>query len=133
MLYTGVTGKVKLGDNLIAHIANFSVEVTSDIQEVVSFGNKYKEKVPSILDWSADVDGAADFAPGSKQKDLWDAMNNQTLLTFGFYLDDDTYMEGNGYIESLSIDNAADGNAEVSASISGSGAATLTAPSSASL
>ena len=39
MLYTGVTGKVKLGDNLIAHIANFSVEVTSDIQEVVSFGN----------------------------------------------------------------------------------------------
>ena len=133
MLYTGITGKVKLGDNLIAHIANFSVEVTSDIQEVVSFGNKYKEKVPSILDWSADVDGAADFASGSGQKDLWDAMNNQTLLTFGFYLDDDTYMEGSGYIESLSIDNAADGNAEVSASIAGSGAATLTAPSSASL
>ena len=128
MLYTGITGKVKLEDNIIAHIANFSLETTSEIQEVISFGNKFKEKVPSILDWTADVDGAADFASDSGQKDLWDAMNNQTLLTFGFYLNDTTYMEGSGYIESLSIDNAADGNAEISASISGSGALELTVP-----
>ena len=128
MLYTGITGKVKLGEKLIAHIANFSLETTSEIQEVISFGNKFKEKVPSILDWTADVDGAADFAKDSGQKELWDAMNNQTLLTFGFYLNDATYMEGSGYIESLSIDNAADGNAEVSASISGSGSLELTVP-----
>lgn len=128
MLYTGITGKVKLGEDLIAHIANFSLEVSSDIQEVISFGNKFKEKVPSILDWSADADGAADFAKDSKQKELWDAMNNQTLLTFGFYLNDTTYMEGSGYIEKLSIDNAADGNAEISISVAGSGALELTVP-----
>lgn len=128
MLYTGITGKVKLGEKLIAHIANFSLETTSDIQEVISFGNRFKEKVPSILDWTADVDGAADFADNSGQKDLWDAMNNQTLLTFGFYLNDTTYMQGTGYIESLSIENAADGNAEISASISGSGTLALTVP-----
>jgi len=128
MLYTGITGKVKLGDDLIAHIANFSLEVSSDIQEIISFGNKFKEKVPSILDWSADADGAADFDKDSKQKELWDAMNNQTLLTFGFYLNDTTYMEGSGYIEKLSIDNAADGNAEISISVAGSGALTLKVP-----
>lgn len=128
MLYTGITGKITLGEDLIAHIANFSLEVSSEIVEVVSFGSKFKEKVPSILDWTADADGAADFASNSKQKELWDAMNNQTLLDFGFYLNETTYMKGQGYIESLSIDNAADGNAEISISVAGSGAVTLTTP-----
>ena len=55
-------------------------------------------------------------------------MNNQTLLEFGFYLNDTTYLEGSGYIETLNIDNAADGNAEISISVAGSGALELTVP-----
>lgn len=132
MLYTGLTGYVKTGTGVgavtIAHIANFSLELSKDIIEDVSFGNTYKEKVPSIKDWTASADGSVDFDADSGQKALYDSFEAGTLLTYAFGLTADTYFEGEAYIESMSIDNSAEGKAEISISISGSNGVTLTLP-----
>lgn len=132
-LYSGVTGKisVKKGKDAaidIVHMATWSVELTKEIIDVVSFGDDYKEKVPSIKDWSASADGTADFDADGGQEMLVDAFESGEKLTGSFYLDDDTFLVGDCYIESLSIEHAADGKADISISLAGSKAVTLTAP-----
>lgn len=127
-LYTGVTGYIKVGTTQLAHMSNWSLELSKEILEVISFGNTYKEKVPSIKDWSASSDGSADFNTTDGQKMLVDAFEDGTLLTFGFGLDEDTFFEGTGYIESLTIEDAADGKADISVSVAGSNGVVLNLP-----
>lgn len=133
-LYTGVTGKLAFKKGAatevdIVHMANFSVSLSKEILEVISFGNDYKEKVPSIKDWSASADGTADFAADGGQKMLLDAFEDGAKLQGSFYLDDTTFLQGDCYVESLEISHAADGKADVSISLAGSNAVTLTVPS----
>jgi predicted secreted protein len=133
-LYSGVTGKISVKKGAsgtetdIAHMANFSVEISKDIIEAISFGNDYKEKVPSIKDWTASFDGSTDFDSSSGQKDLVDAFESGDVLSCAFYLTEDIILKGDAYIESLSISDAADGKSEISISLSGSNAITLTVP-----
>lgn len=134
MLYTGVTGKLstKIGAATatdVAHISNWSVDLSREMLESVSFGGDgYKEKIPSIKDWTASSDGDADFATASGQKALLDAYEAGTVVEASFYLDTTTFFKGDAYIESLSISHAADGKAEISISLSGSGGILLTVP-----
>lgn len=132
-LYSGVTGKISVKKGTddaidIVHMASWSVELTKEIIDVVSFGDDYKEKIPSIKDWSASADGTADFDADGGQKMLLDAFESGEKLTGSFYLDDDTFLVGDCYIESLSIEHAADGKADISISLAGSKAVALTVP-----
>ncbi len=132
-LYSGVTGKlsIKVGSAAavdIVHMSGWSVELTKEILEVPSFGSEYKEKVPSIKDWSASADGSADFASDGGQKALVDAFESGAVLEASFYLDTTTFLTGDCYIESLNIEHAADGKADISISLAGSEAVTLTVP-----
>lgn len=134
MLYSGVTGKLSIKKGAaeavdILHMSNFSVELTKEILEVMSFGNDYKEKIPSIKDWSASADGTADFDTTSGQKTLVDAFEDGAKLEGSFYLDATTFLKGDCYIESISIEHAADGKADISISLAGSDAVLLTVPS----
>ena len=38
-LYSGKTGYIKLSDKVIAHMSSFSLELSTEIIEVVAFGN----------------------------------------------------------------------------------------------
>lgn len=132
-LYSGVTGKIsiKQGENEaidIVHMANWNLELSKEILEVLSFGDEYKEKVPSVKDWSASFDGTADFDSESGQKTLLDAFESGDTLVGSFYLDSDTFFQGECLVESLSIDDAADGKADISISLAGSKAVKLTVP-----
>ena len=134
MLYSGVTGKISMKKGTaeavdIVHMSSWSVELSKEMIEVVSFGDDYKEKVPSIKDWSASADGAADFDTTGGQAMLVEAFEDGSALTGSFYLNDDTFLVGDCYIESLSIEHAADGKADISISLAGSQAVTLTVPS----
>lgn len=134
MLYTGVTGKIsiKKGEGTeidVVHMANWSVELSREIIEVISFGEEYKEKIPSIKDWSASFDGKADFANDGGQKELYDAFEDGTKITASFYLSTNTFFIGDAYVESLSFTDAADGAVDTSISLAGSKGTTLTLPS----
>lgn len=133
-LYSGITGKISTKpdesgtETSIAHMANWSVSLSKEILEVISFGDDYKEKVPSIKDWSASFDGTADFDAAGGQKALVDAFESGELLVYTYYLDENTFMQGSGYIESLELSHAADGKGDISISVAGSNAVALSIP-----
>jgi predicted secreted protein len=132
-LYTGVTGKLSIKKGAatavdVVHMSNWEVELKKEMMEVVSFGNDYKEKSPSIKDWSASSEGMADFDTDGGQKLLVDSFEDGSVLEATFYLTTTTFLKGDAYIESLSISDAADGAAEISISLAGSGAVVLTLP-----
>ena len=102
-IYTGVTGKISIKKGAtaakdIVHMANWTVDLSKEMIEAISFGSNYKEKVPGIKDWTASFDGTADFATESGQKDLVDAYEDDSVLEAGFYLDATTFLKGNCYI-----------------------------------
>jgi predicted secreted protein len=133
MLYTGVTGKISVkkgaGTKIdVAHMSGFTLDMKKDIIESVSYGSDYKEKIPSIKDWSASADGKVDFATDSGQKQLLDAFEDGSVIEATFSLTATTFFVGDAYIESLSIKSAADGAVELSIGMAGSGGITLTIP-----
>ena len=126
--FTGLTAKVKLGDEVLGYISGCTLSLSKEIIEILAFGMQYKEKVPAIKDWSLSVDGTAAFAKSGSQKALHDAFESGAGVTFGMYLDDTTYFEGTGYVSSLEIEAAPDDKISISSEVSGSGAVTLTLP-----
>ena len=130
MLYTGRTGYIKLGANNLAHMSSWSLELSIDIGEVISYGEDYKEKIPGVKDWTASADGVVDFDTASGQRELVTAFEAGTLMECAFGLDTTTSFVGTAYIESLSVDSSADGHVEMSISLSGSKGVTLELPDS---
>ncbi len=129
-LYSGKTGYIKLGGSasggkLIAHMSSFSLDLSTNIIEAVSFGNTYKEKIPGIMDWSASADGNCDFANESGQADLVNAYEKGNLVTIGLGITEEIFFEGTAYIESLTIDNSSEDSPTVSISFAGSNAIIL--------
>lgn len=133
-LYSGVTGKIstKTGtaetESDLLHMATWDVSLTKSMIEVTSFGNDYKEKVPSVKDWSAKADGTTDFSADSGQAALIDAYENGAEIAAAFYLDEDTFLSGKCYITDLDITHDAEGASKISISLAGSGKASLTKP-----
>ncbi len=131
MPYTGVTAKITVKDGAaektIAYISNWSIEETRDMIEYTELGAKTKGKVPSMYGWTASADGSADFADASAQKTLRTAMVNGTEVSVKFYLDATTFLTGKAYVESLSVDIAADDKANISISLNGIGVLSDTA------
>lgn len=129
MVYDGVAGSVKAGESAIAHMSDWSLELTREIKEGSYFGGDgYKEKKGGIKDWSASCSGACDFVTDSTQKELLAKYESGETVECGFYLDEKTYFTGNGIIESITIDNSAEDGPNIDISIAGTKGITSTIP-----
>lgn len=130
--FTGLTAKVTVGTDTnkktLAYISGVDLNLEKDIIEILAFGMAYKEKVPAIKDWSASIDGTVALTKDGTQKDFYDAFESGDPLTIGIYLDDTTYFEGTGYVQSFDISAAPDDKISLTSEIAGSGATTLTLP-----
>lgn len=130
--FTGLTAKVTVGTDTnkktLAYISGVDLNLEKDIIEILAFGMTYKEKVPAIKDWSASIDGTVALAKDGTQKSFYDAFESGDPLTIGIYLDDTTYFEGTGYVQSFDISAAPDDKISLTSEIAGSGATTLTLP-----
>lgn len=131
--FTGLTACVKIGSDTtaktLAYISGVDLNLEKDIIEILAFGMQFKEKVPAIKDWSASVDGTVALATGGTQEQLYNAFDSGEPLTIGIYLNENTYFEGIGYVQSFNISAAPDDKINLSSEIAGSGATTLTLPS----
>lgn len=131
--FTGLTAKLKIGAHesaqVLAYVSGVDMTLEKEIIEILAFGMTYKEKVPAIKDWSASIDGTVALATGGTQKQLYDAFESGNAITIGVYLDDTTYFEGTGYVSSFNISAAPDDKISLTSEIAGSGATTLTLPS----
>lgn len=130
--FTGLTAKVTVGTDTskktLAYISGVDLNLEKDIIEILAFGMAYKEKVPAIKDWSVSIDGTVALTKDGTQKDFYDAFESGDPLTIGIYLDDTTYFEGTGYVQSFDISAAPDDKISLTSEIAGSGATTLTLP-----
>lgn len=125
-LYAGKTGAIAIGGKDVAHMGSWSLSLEQDIHEVISFGNRFKEKVPTILDWTASADGTADFDTESGQKELLDAWLSGEVVELKLQLDEVTFFSGDAIVASLDVDHSADGAGEVSIELAGTNAVVLT-------
>lgn len=130
--FTGLTAKVTVGADTskktLAYISGVDLNLEKDIIEILAFGMTYKEKVPAIKDWSASIDGTVALTKDGTQKEFYDAFESGDPLTIGIYLDETTYFEGTGYVQSFDISAAPDDKISLTSEIAGSGATTLTLP-----
>lgn len=132
--YTGLTASLKIGtasaSSVLAYVSGVDLTLEKEIIEILAFGMAFKEKVPAIKDWSVSIDGTVALATGGTQKQLYDAFESGSALTVGIYLDENTYFEGTGYVSSFNISASPDDKISLTSEIAGSGATTLTLPSS---
>jgi predicted secreted protein len=130
--FTGLTASIKIGEHATAktlgYVSGCDLTLEKDIIEVLSFGMQYKEKVPSIKDWSVSIDGTVALTTGSTQQDLYNAFDASTPITLGIYLDETTYFEGTGYVKNFNISASPDSKISLKSEIAGTGAVTLTIP-----
>ena len=135
--FTGLTASIKIGTpvpsgtptlTLLGYASGCDLTLEEDIIEILQFGATFKEKVPSIKDWSLSIDGTVALAKGGSQKTLYDAFTANTKLVFGIYLDETTYFQGEGYVSSFNISAAPDDKISLTAEVAGTGAVTLTVP-----
>lgn len=128
--YTGLTACVKIGTGenaeVLAYISGADLTLEKDIIEILAFGHKFKEKVPAIKDWSLSLDGTLAIAKDGSQEKVYAAFDDASPMTFGIYLDDVTYFEGTGYVQSFNLSAAPDDKITLSSEVAGSGATILT-------
>lgn len=121
-MYTGLTGKVKIGKGTateVAYISNWSVEDSVELIEISELGKRAKDKVAGLRGWTASADGAIEFGGTKGHEAIFKAMHDGEKVVCEFYLNDTTKFSGTGMIESLSIDLSAEDKGNISISISG--------------
>lgn len=130
--FTGLTAKVSIGTNptTLAYISGFDMTLEKDVIEILQFGAEFKEKVPSIKDWSASVDGTVALAEGGSQKQLYDAFSSGEPIAIEIYLDEEAKFSGNALVSSFNITGSPDDKLSLTAELAGTGATELTLPHS---
>lgn len=115
----GIAGSVKINNKVIAHISDWSLEQSREIKDGSFFGGNGKEKKVGIKDWTASFNGQVDFETESGQVDIQNAFNAGQEVTVQLYLNKTAYYEGKAFFESLNIDNSAEGEYNIEASLAG--------------
>lgn len=143
-MYTGLTGALKIERHKdsdvfykIAYISGWSIEESTELVETTKIGKFHRNAYSSFQSWSASADGIVVFEKcgddvGDGQDDeqaricherLFKAKHCGERVRVQLHLNDrtNTYFVGDGYIESLSVDIAAENAASVTISIKGTG------------
>ena len=126
--YTGLTARVMLNNELIGYLNSVDLSLEKDVAEVLQFGAQYKEKLPTIKNWTASSDGTVAFAAGESQHKLYQAYESGEYVTLTIKLDEGVYFEGKALISSLSMSGSPDDAMSLSVEFEGSGAISFTLP-----
>lgn len=126
--FSGLTARILINKNVIGYLNSVELSLEKDVAEVLQFGAEYKEKIPTIKNWTASTDGTAAFAAGESQHKLYQAFESGEKVTLQIKLSADVYFEGSAYISSLSISGSPDDAMTISAEFEGSGGVTFTLP-----
>ena len=126
--YSGLTALIKINGVKVAYLNNLELNLEKDIAEILQFGAQYREKLPTIKNWTASNEGTVAFAAGESQHKLYQAFESGELVTLTIQLDQGVYFEGNALISSLSISGAPDDALSISVEFEGSGGITFNLP-----
>ena len=123
MALSGKGGSVKSGANIISAIANWKLDINSDLKDSTNFqSNGWKENTPTLKSWNASFDGQWNVnSDANGQKALQDAQLNSTMLTLDLSLDGVHKYSGNSYIKKLNVEDPVDDIIKFSCEVEGTG------------
>lgn len=119
----GKNGLIKLGDNNVGYIDNFSVNINLGSAEVSQIGEQWREYIPACSDWAGSISGTLDYAD-TAQKEVVDELLTPTdqLFTVELKVGPTLTVTGNIIITSASITGSFADKVAVSFNFQGSGA-----------
>lgn len=104
MVMAGKNGAIKLGENQVGYIDNFSINVNQGSAEVSQIGKTWREYISTCMDWSGSISGTLDYGDPA-QKAVVDelASPTDTPVSCEFKVGPDLTYEGDIIITSMSI------------------------------
>ena len=125
----GKGGLVKVGANTVAHINDWELSPSSNIMDITSFGDTWKNKLAGLFDSTTKCSGFYDMSDTNGQKALWDAFTGGTTVSVVLYTDTTGNIAVTSLVKSVPIKAAVDSTVEVEFDFEGVAAPVLTANS----
>ena len=124
----GKDGAIKLDENQIGYIDNFSINVNQGSAETSQIGESWRKYKPTCKDWSGSLSGTLDYADAA-QKAIVDDLASSTpageALSCEFKVGPALTYEGEIHITSISITGSFSDKIAVSINFQGTGALSI--------
>jgi predicted secreted protein len=129
MAIAGKNGKVVIGESTTAKVVgikNWSLELSLETLETTALGDDWKNYISGLKEWTASSDGDYEIhSDEDGQQALQAAFLSGETVTVKLYVDAINYYKGEGYINSLSIEDPVDDVVSISIEFTGTGALTF--------
>lgn len=123
--HAGSEGTVKVGANDVAEIRSFSIEQSADTLEDTTMGDSARTYLPSLTTFTGSLDVLWDETDSTGQG----ALLIGSSVTLNLYPEGDTsgdtYLSGSAIVTGRTINSSYDGLVEMSISVQGSGALSI--------
>ena len=118
----GKNGEIKIGENKVGYIDNFSLNVNLGSAETSQIGKQWRDYIATCSDWSGSLSGTLDYAD-TAQKEVVDELltPSDTALTGEFKVGPALTLTGNFFITSISITGSFADKVAVSINFQGTG------------
>ncbi|MDE6604632.1 MAG: phage tail protein [Clostridia bacterium] len=127
-IYSGLTAGIKLTQESaqdVAFLTGFELEISQEVFEAKTLGDKWTRKFPGIKTWSGSCEGL--FTLDENQKKLFDQLltdsadDGKVGIEMFFIVGDDKVLHGEAIVSELKVTVKADDKTEVSFSFEGVG------------
>lgn len=127
-IYSGLTAGIKLTQESaqdIAFLTGFELEISQEVFEAKTLGDKWTRKFPGVKTWSGSCEGL--FTLDENQKKLLDQLladsadEGKVGIEMFFIIGDDKVLQGEAVVSELKVTVKADDKTEVSFSFEGVG------------
>ena len=118
----GKNGEIKISENKVGYIDNFSLNVNLGSAETSQIGKQWRDYIATCSDWSGSLSGTLDYADIA-QKEVVDELltPSDTALTGEFKVGPALTVTGNFFITSVSITGSFADKVAVSINFQGTG------------
>lgn len=117
----GNQGSFKLSTNTVLEIDNWTMDVSTGLEETQSFGDTWRERTATIRDFSGTASGRFDPADTNGHAALSTAALGGTTVSARFYINSTNYYSGTAFVQA-SLAAAENGLVTVSYTFTGTGA-----------
>jgi predicted secreted protein len=122
-IMVGNAGSFRLSTNVVAEIDNWTLDVSTGLEETQAFGDVWKEQTATIREWSGSASGRFDDTDTNGHVALQTAFLGGTTVAARFYIDGTNYYSGTAFVQA-SIAAAENGLITVNYTVTGTGALT---------
>lgn len=122
-IMAGNAGSFRIGTNVVAELDNWTLDVSTGLEETQAFGDTWKERSATIREWSGSASGRFDDTDTNGHVAMQTAFLGGTTVAARFYIDGTNYYAGSAFVQA-SIAAAENGLITVNYTVTGSGALT---------